>query len=199
MEISEGPGENQKLEMSKKLIKVAEMKRPERCKKQVEETVAVATKVVKGFKEKVINIVRCGSEFQSDQDRNFPLHFRVSVLVVALKEHCGKLQEHKGDIQHAKGTRDHHREPFTESRRKTQRCERWMCEGEARKDRHVRGHEFPTVMRHMFTNTVYVTPSLCLGCVVTEEEEAVVHISVQRPTLMSALTEACSRPGWEIQ
>jgi hypothetical protein len=31
--------------------------------------VAMATKVVKGFKEKVINIVKCSGEFQSDQDR----------------------------------------------------------------------------------------------------------------------------------
>lgn len=38
----------------------------------------MATKVVKGFKKKVINIVRCGSEFQTDQDRNFPFAFRIS-------------------------------------------------------------------------------------------------------------------------
>lgn len=36
----------------------------------------MATKVVKDFKEKVMNIVRCGSEFQSDQDRNFPSAFQ---------------------------------------------------------------------------------------------------------------------------
>lgn len=36
----------------------------------------MATKVVKGFKEKVINIVRYGNEFQEDQDRNFPFAFQ---------------------------------------------------------------------------------------------------------------------------
>lgn len=33
----------------------------------------MTTKVVKSFEEKVINIVRCGSEFQSDQHGNFPV------------------------------------------------------------------------------------------------------------------------------
>lgn len=50
---------------------MAERERPERCNKQLGKGVAMATKVVKSFKEKVINIVECGIEFQSDEDRNF--------------------------------------------------------------------------------------------------------------------------------
>lgn len=74
--MAENLGQNQDLETFKELIKVAEREGPERCKEQVGEGVAMATKVVKGFEEKVINIVKCGSEFQSDQDRNFPFGFQ---------------------------------------------------------------------------------------------------------------------------
>lgn len=40
-----------------------EKEEPQRCDKQLGEGVAVATKVVKSFKEKVINTVKCSGEF----------------------------------------------------------------------------------------------------------------------------------------
>lgn len=51
---------------------MADRKGPERCRKPLGEGVAMTTKVVKSFKEKVINIVKCGSN--SNQVRQeFPL------------------------------------------------------------------------------------------------------------------------------
>lgn len=71
--MAESRGQDKELETFKKLIEVAEREGPERCNTQLGEGVGMATKVVKSFKEKVINIVKCGSEFQSDQHRNFPV------------------------------------------------------------------------------------------------------------------------------
>lgn len=71
--MAESLDQDKELETFKELIQVAEREGPERCNTQPGEGIAMATKVVKSFKEKVINIVKCGSEFQSDQDRNFPV------------------------------------------------------------------------------------------------------------------------------
>lgn len=70
------PGSGPGLGTFKELMEVAEKERPGRCYKQLGEGVAMATKVVRSFKEKVINIVKCGSEFQSDEDRNFLFGFQ---------------------------------------------------------------------------------------------------------------------------
>ena len=51
------------------MTKEKEKERLETCDKQPGEWVAMETKVVKSFKEKVINTVKCSREFQSDKDR----------------------------------------------------------------------------------------------------------------------------------
>ena len=71
--MAESLDQDKELETFKELIQVAEREGPERCNTQLGEGVAMATKVVKRFKEKVISIVKCGSKFQLDQDRNFPV------------------------------------------------------------------------------------------------------------------------------
>lgn len=76
--MAESLGQDKELETFKELIQVAEKERPEKCNTQLGEGVAMATKVVKSFREKVVNIVKCGSEFQSDQTGISPLDFRIS-------------------------------------------------------------------------------------------------------------------------
>lgn len=54
------------------MTKEKEKERLETCDNQPGEWVAMETKVVKGFKEKVINTVKCSREFQKDKDRPPP-------------------------------------------------------------------------------------------------------------------------------
>lgn len=64
--------------------KEKEQQGPERCDKQLGEEVVMATKVVKSFKEKVINTVKCSGEFQYDKDRIFSLDLMISKFLVTL-------------------------------------------------------------------------------------------------------------------
>lgn len=70
--MAESRGQDKELETFKKLIEVAEREGPERCNTQLGEGVGMATKVVKSFKEKVINIVKWRQRISIGSTQEFP-------------------------------------------------------------------------------------------------------------------------------
>lgn len=76
--MAESRGQDKELETFKELIKVAEREGPERWNTQLGEGVAMATKVVKSFEEKVINIVKLAANFNRINTGISLLDFRIS-------------------------------------------------------------------------------------------------------------------------